>query len=284
MQFFFTRRQRQGLMLLLLLIVCLQAAIHFADFDSTRPVSLAGRQWLAMARSVDSMQRTHPPPPKIYPFNPNFITDYKGYRLGMTVPEIDRLFAFRKTGKFVNSASEFQRVTGISDSLLSAISPFFKFPDWVTEKKANASSGLKKRQWKEAEIVVADINTADAGALIAIRGIGPALSARILDMRQRLGGFVSMQQMDDVWGLQPEAVGELKRHFDVLKAPSVPKLKVNEASLKELLGFPYFHYPIGKNVLTYRSMHGRISDAGDLLNIEGIPAEKIKIIALYLEF
>ena len=59
---------------------------------------------------------------EIQPFNPNFITDYKGYVLGMSIEEIDRLHAFRKTNKYVNSAKEFQQVTQVSDSFLKYIS------------------------------------------------------------------------------------------------------------------------------------------------------------------
>ncbi len=46
--------------------------------------------------------------PKKYPFNPNYITDYKGAQFGMSTQEIDRLLAFRKQKKFINSASQFQ--------------------------------------------------------------------------------------------------------------------------------------------------------------------------------
>ncbi|MDB2632080.1 hypothetical protein N9Y27_03770 [Flavobacteriaceae bacterium] len=71
--------------------------------------------------------------PKRYPFNPNFITSYKGYELGMSLEEIERLHAFRAQNKWINSSQDFQKVTGISDSLLAAISPYFKFPKWVTQ-------------------------------------------------------------------------------------------------------------------------------------------------------
>jgi hypothetical protein len=53
----------------------------------------------------------------LYPFNPNFITDFKGYKLGMSVQEID-LLEYRKGNKYVNSPKEFQAVTQVSDSLL----------------------------------------------------------------------------------------------------------------------------------------------------------------------
>ena len=73
--------------------------------------------------------------PKTYPFNPNYITDYKGERLGMSLIEIDRLLAFRKQNKFINSKYEFQQVTKVSDTLLNKIAPYFKFPDWVVKEK-----------------------------------------------------------------------------------------------------------------------------------------------------
>ena len=75
--------------------------------------------------------------PKIFPFNPSFLTDYRGYQLGLSTEEIDRLLQHRKQGNYINSAKEFQKVTRISDSLLNTIEPYFKFPDWVTKKEAN---------------------------------------------------------------------------------------------------------------------------------------------------
>src|SRR5690606_11435650 len=78
--------------------------------------------------------------PTVYPFNPNYITDYRGTSLGMTNEEIDRLLAFRKQNKWVNSTKQFQEVTKISDSLLNTIAPYFKFPDWVENSISNSIS------------------------------------------------------------------------------------------------------------------------------------------------
>ena len=52
----------------------------------------------------------------------------------MTTKEIDRLHAYRKLNKFVNSIKEFQKITKVSDTLLSKMSPYFKFPDWVNKR------------------------------------------------------------------------------------------------------------------------------------------------------
>ena len=213
----------------------------------------------------------------------NFITDFKGYKLGMSVAEIDRLLAYRKTNKYVNSASEFQQVTKVSDSLLHTIAPYFKFPDWVTNKK-EFHSYSKIPFDKVAKIIVLDINEAKSEDLIKVYGIGEGLSARILKEKEKFGGFVSMEQMKDIWGLSPEVIERLEKEFKVSPLVKVKKIAVNNASVKELAQFPYFRYALAKSIVTYRSMNGDIKNAKDLLKINGFPVEKVNIIALYLDF
>ncbi len=92
---------------------------------------------------------------KIYPFNPNFITDYKGYALGMSVAEIDRLHAFRAQNNYANSPEDFQQVTLISDSLLNVIAPYFKFPEWTqkSSKKYSVNSNAPREGLGEVSSV-----------------------------------------------------------------------------------------------------------------------------------
>jgi hypothetical protein len=110
------------------------------------------QKWISLQSKVDSLKvEKQNYIPKIYPFNPNFITDYKGSKLGMSVAEIDRLLNFRKTNQYVNSASEFQKVTQVSDSLLNTISPYFKFPDWVNKGKNNKFKPFEKKTVKKQD-------------------------------------------------------------------------------------------------------------------------------------
>ncbi|WP_317128648.1 helix-hairpin-helix domain-containing protein [Flavobacterium sp. GT3P67] len=224
--------------------------------------------------------------PKIYLFNPNFITDYKGYKLGMSVEEIDRLFAFRNENKYVNSPKEFQNVTKISDSLLNVIAPYFKFPDWVNNKKEYKEFKKYPNQAfaKKEKIALIDINQASKEDLIKIYGIGEAISLRILKQKESLGGFVSMEQMKDVWGLSPEVIENLNTHFKVSVLPNFKKIEINNASLKELSQFYYFRYALAKEIVTYRSMRGNINNIEDLTKIKGFPVDKANIIGLYLDF
>jgi DNA uptake protein ComE-like DNA-binding protein len=291
--FKFTKQQRTGIFLLFVFIMILQTIYIFVDFSLPEKAFPEKEQWISLQSEIDSMKIVKlSEKPKVYSFNPNFITDYKGYKLGMSVQEIDRLLTFRKENKYVNSAKEFQDVTKVSDSLLSTLAPLFKFPDWTknktdfkTERKEFVQKeNFRKDNFKKEKIIVLDINQATQEDLVKIYGIGEALSSRILKQKEILGCFVSMEQMNDVWGLSPEVISELNAHFKVVIPPSFKKIAINDASLKELSQFSYFRYALAKQIVTYRSMNGNINNIEDLSKIKGFPVDKAKIISLYLEF
>jgi DNA uptake protein ComE-like DNA-binding protein len=285
--FKFTNQQRKGIFLFLLLIIGLQFAYFFSDFSQIEKNFSEKKEWLALQTEIDSLKTTrYKEKQKIYPFNPNFISDYKAYKLGMSLKEIDRLFAFRKDNKYVSSAEEFQKVTKVSDSLLHRISPYFKFLDWINKKNVSMSGKQYEQKSfpKKGKIVAMDINQATQEDLMKIYGIGEGLSLRILKQKESLEAFVSMEQMNDVWGVSPEVVTELKNHFRVLSFPKIKKILINDASLKELAQFSYFRYVLAKQIVTYRSMNGNIKNIEDLIKIKGFPVEKANIIGLYLEF
>ena len=280
----YSKSQRIGIILLFGLIVLCQSFYVIHDFKSEELNTAEARKWLAHQSVVDSLKsQSYNVKPTIYPFNPNFITDFKGYKLGMSVAEIDRLLAYRKQNKFVNSAAEFQAVTKVSDSLLNAISPYFKFPDWVNNKKEYTTSTAKPTFNKPEKIVVVDINQATKADLMKVYGIGDKISDRILDYKNKLGAFVSMEQLDDVWGLSPEVIAKLNQNFEVKSTAGIQKININNASIKELSHFPFFKYALAKEIVVFRSMNGDIKTE-DLSKIKGFPVDKIKIIALYLEF
>ncbi len=280
----YSKSQRIGIILFFLIVILTQGFYYFCDFNTIQSNNADKVKWLANQSVIDSLKlEKNNFKTTIYPFNPNFITDFKGYKLGMNVEEINRLLAFRKQNKFVNSAADFQGVTKISDSLLKTISPYFKFPDWVTNKKSNYKPFDKKDFSKSEKLVVMDINEASKEDLMKIYGIGDKISDRILLEKQKYGAFVSMEQMDAIWGLSPEVIEKLKVAFVVNSFGNSKKIKINDASVKELSQFPFFRYQLAKDIVIYRTMHGAIR-VEDLTKIKGFPIEKIKIIALYLEF
>lgn len=224
---------------------------------------------------------------KIFPFNPNFISDYKGYTLGMSVKEIDRLHKFRETNKYVNSPEEFQKVTLVSDSLLKAISSYFKFPEWTQKENEQLAAGARpnSRAHKSVDqknFLIRDLNSASEEDLKSINGIGEKLSARIIKFRNRLGGFLVDEQLSHVYGLESEVVDRTLKKFKVVEKPKIIKININTASRSELAELVYINYDLAYNIIAYRDTNGDIKAFNELTIIEGFPMEKLDIIQLYL--
>ena len=276
----FSKSQQIALVALLISIAGLQALYYrVLALPATKPTMSKWEYVSASPNKDDPFQRKSFP---IYPFNPNFISDYKAYKFGMSLPEINRLRAYRQRNLYVNSAEEFQQITQVSDSILQVLRPYFKFPDWVTQARKNSLYPSKNKS--SASIVKIDINQATAEDLKKIYGIGDGLSERIIQARQKLGAFVSMEQMNFIWGLRPEVIELLKINFEVSHVPVIQKINMNTCSLKELMQIPYLNYGNAKAILIYRSKSEKPISIEDLSKIDQFPVDKINIIALYLGF
>jgi DNA uptake protein ComE-like DNA-binding protein len=279
--FWYNKRQRNGIFFLLLIIVSLQCLFFFVDFSSNETNNLNFAEFSMFQKELDSLAKINNQPKTLYPFNPNFITDFKGYQLGMSIDEIDRLHNFRKKGQFVNSTAQFQRITQVNDSLLKTISSYFKFPEWVKSKRkysVNVNSVIKDKSIEKR-----DINLVTADDLRMVNGIGEKLSKRIIDYRQKLQGFTYNNQLYEVWNLNKEIVDKVLLSFQVLTPPIIEKININDATFKQVLRIVYIDYELTKNIFNYLDEVAEIQNIEELKKIEGFPLEKFDRIALYLE-
>jgi len=222
-------------------------------------------------------KKTH----KLYPFNPNFITDYKGYVLGMSIEQIDCLHAFRAKNKYVKTALEFQKVTSISDTLLSKIAPYFKFPTWVAKTNVQKENTVNV-DYSYAKTIVKDLNTATAEDLKKVYGIGKKLSVRIIKFRDRLGGFLVADQLRDVYGLKPEVVTAILKKFKIISIPSIERINLNTATVNELASIVYIKRSVANDIIEYKYSNGEFKSIEELLEIEDFPTNRINRLALYL--
>jgi len=286
--FKFSKQERSGIFFLLLIIVVLQVVFYVMKYTS---IPLGGNLLIDSESQVkiDSLKQRSQEKDSIrfFPFNPNFITDFKGYTLGMSPEEIDRLHAFRAQNRFVNSPVEFQEITQVSDSLLQVISPYFKFPDWIgsnpiVQDKSSTPDRKKVSVASKVRKQLKDLNSVTAEELKAINGIGDKLSARIIKFRDRLGGFLEDDQLSDVYGLDPEVVSRTLDQFTVLSKPSIMKINLNKATVDEIAQLIYIGYDVASKIVEYREINGQISSLNELTKIEDFPVDKIHRIELYL--
>lgn len=282
--FTFSKQQRNGIFLLLLIIILFQVILFFSDFTSNE-ANGNSNEFLVFQKRIDSIKQLPKSESKhkVFPFNPNFITDYKGYTLGMSNEEIGRLLTYRAQDKWVNSAQEFQQVTNVSDSLLDAISPYFKFPEWVTNPKKNA---YKPKTFDNKPKVFAqktDLNQATASQLQKVYGVGEKLSERIINYRNKFeGGFISDIQLTEVYGLSPEVIENITNQFAVKTPRQIQKINLNTATKDQLVTIQYIDYEIAHNIIEARTLREGFTSWDDLAKVKDFPVKKIEIIKLYL--
>ncbi|MFT5243736.1 MAG: competence protein ComEA [Glaciecola sp.] len=283
----FTKKQRSGIFLLLIILLIAQCVYFFFDFSSeeldsnTQDVSV-------FQAEMDSLRivKLEASKPVIFSFNPNYITDFKGYSLGMSATEIDRLHAFRETNKWVNTAKDFQKITKVSDSLLAKISPFFKFPDWVTnpKPKTNYTNSYSNNSKPKTFAQKKDLNTATAAQLKRIYGIGEKLSERIVAYRTKYGDFIADVQLQEVYGLSPEVIERALNDFTVKTAKPITKININDATIDQLVTIKYIDYEIAHNIIEQRTLREGFESFNELTKVKDFPIKKSEIIKLYLTF
>lgn len=270
-RFVLSKPQQGAVFVLLICLISVQFFRYFSSVEGEQILSLVAT--LLNEQKLDSLQLLVEVKTGInFTFNPNFISDYKAYTLGLSVSELTRLKDYLIKGKWINSAQEFQRVSRISDSLLEVLKPQFKFPEFIQKSsfKTPSKSLIKK-----------DINTADVKALQAISGIGPALSERIVKYRTYLSGFSEMDQCYEVYGLDSLVVQKLIKQFDIQTPPKIVKLNINTASLDELQKTPYLSRQEARAIIAYRTKNTLVTTAILSELFDEFPNKKARI-KLYL--
>ena len=279
----FSKSQQSGIFLLICIIIGLLSVYLFVDFSSDE-IEYEQLKLDKFQKEIDSLKmiKIVNSKPKIYPFNPNYITDYKGYTLGMSVEEIDRLLEFRKRDNWINSATQFQQVTKVSDSLLNAISPYFKFPEWITNPKTIPSKNYPTNNKKSFTQKI-DLNKATAIQLQEVNGVGETLSERIIRYRNRfVGGFIADVQLHDIYGLTPEVIERITRDFAVKTPRPIKKINLNTATVQDLVTIQHIDYDLAYNIVEQRTLREGFNSFEELTKVKDFPAQKIEIIKLYL--
>ena len=282
--FQFSNQQRNGIFLLLFIIIVIQCVYMFVDFSNENNYS-NNPHIEELRKEIDSLRAAEIEnnKPKIYPFNPNYITDYKGYTLGMSNEEIDRLHQFRSNKQWVNSAKDFQKVTQVSDSLLAIISPYFKFPEWVANPKSKTSFTNYNSNVIKSFDQKQDLNKASETSLKKVYGIGEKLAGRIVQYRNRLrGGFHSMVELSEVYGLTPEVIDNVKKEFAVKSPREIKIYNLNTATRDELVLIKYIDYEVANNIIEERTLREGFNSLEELTKVEDFPINKYEIIKLYL--
>ena len=123
------------------------------------------------------------------------------------------------------------------------------------------------------------LNTADSAALVTVPGIGPYFARKVIWYGERLGGYVSVDQLDEIEGFPLDA-----KDYFVVENACPEKLNINQLSLAALKRHPYINYFQAKAILDYRRLHGPIHSLDDLRLSKDFSPEAIARLTPYVEY
>jgi DNA uptake protein ComE-like DNA-binding protein len=136
---------------------------------------------------------------------------------------------------------------------------------------------------KAAPGVVIELNTADTSKLMELNGIGSSFARRIISYRDRLGGFLSKDQLKEVFGLDSEKYAGLQAQVSA-DASLIKKIPINTVTFDGLSKFPYLSYKQMNAIIRFREQHGEYESAADLGNIAIMDAQTLQKIKPYITF
>lgn len=226
--------------------------------------------------------------PEPFPFDPNTATVQQFQALGMPTFIAERIEKYRSKGGKFRKKEDLQRIYGLQPALYQRLEPYIslaapKETNIATATSAPASPLPTPPTFaKKTAPAPFDINTADTTQLIRLKGIGSKLAARIVKFRDGLGGFISVTQYSEIFGLDSLALSELNRWAAVRTTPQ--KININTASAEDIDRHPYISKRQAEIIVRYREQHGAYKSAQELLNIKILDEKLISKIAPYLAF
>src|SRR5688572_1532965 len=218
----------------------------------------------------------------LFHFDPNSTAAKDLIRLGFSQNLATRITRYREKGGKFRIKSDLLKIYGVDSTFYQRIYPFISLPQGkAAGEKAGKTFESKNASAVKKVLEKFDLNNADTSQLKKIYGIGDKLSLRILKYRDVLGGFVSMGQLKEVYGLDSLVITRLIESSTIKNEFKPTKININTASEKQLSSHPYLS-KVAKAIGSYRFQHGDFNRVEDIQNVSAIDEKFIQRIIPYL--
>jgi DNA uptake protein ComE-like DNA-binding protein len=202
---------------------------------------------------------------KLFAFNPNTIDAAGWKRLGLRDKTINTIINYRNKGGKFRKPEDLKKIWGMRPQEAERLIPFINIttaePQTSFKKTANNNSTSVQNT-----ITIIDINTATPEQMKSLPGMDYRMPYRILGYRDKLGGFYSVDQIKETYGITDSMFQSIKPYIKI-DNKNIIQLNINTASDYELSNHPYIGKDIGKAIFIYRQQHGNYQTVSDLKKI-----------------
>lgn len=261
------RRDREGIISFILLLIAITSIAGYftqqrkldrlADqevlFSYLEAQELQEEQLGFQSREVDILEIRQR-------FDPNQLDVAGWMRTGLSERQALSVLKYLSRGSGVKSISDLSRIHVLSDRWHRENDSLLLFPSISEEPKTPQTADVGGFASKYVPL---ELNSADTNALVKINGIGAYSARAIVKYRERLGGFVSYDQLNEIRALREE-VKEVLRTKTILDQRLIRTICIDTCSAEDLIGFPYLKPKQVRTLLNFRDMHGGFSELNQL--------------------
>ena len=297
--FYFSLSERRAIYVLLVLIAVLVVAIVWTPTPDVRSVNaVAEADSLVLSQKYKEGRKSFARNERIKedvssvlaPFDPNLADSIELLRLGLPSYVVKNVIKYRQKGGCFSSPESFARIYGLTATKFEELKPYIyiseEFIKKPNQKKSTQEQSKREERvdslqkpFKYPEGTLVDVNAADTTELKKIPGIGSGIARRIVAYRDRLGGFCSLDQLNEVEFVSADLLKWFK-----LESDSVRKLPINRVGLDKLRAHPYINFYQAKVIVEYRRKKGEIKSLSQLALYEEFTEKDLKRLSAYISF
>lgn len=223
--------------------------------------------------------------PTIQPiaFDPNKADEKTFLQNGIPQHVVNTIFKYRDRGGVFQTKGDLKKIYTLKEDIYNKIEPYIEIAP--IEKRIIVKASAQKEDTPKSSSkptnTIIDINQSSPEEWQQLNGIGPSFSKRIVKFRDKLGGFSSVNQVRETYGLPDSTFQKIKPQLQ--SSPILNKINLNEATEDQLKAHPYISWNQAKLIISYRNMHGKFQSVNELLKIGALKKEWIEKIQIYLK-
>lgn len=292
-------QERQGFLVLAVLLLLWAGWLTYRQwFKAPEPFDLGAMRTEVEAFIVENDDNVAvPDTASLERFNPNDLDKSGWMALGLSDRQASGIMRWVERGGRFRSKADVAKMYSIKPEQYALLAPFMLLPDSAPERPRSAEppehkpwpvrdSSQRAKTWPDRPVYeVVELNAADSAALTALPGIGRSFARGIIKYRNQLGGYVSLDQLNEVFVLRdkPDAVQKIAGFLRV-DADKARKLNMNTATAEEFTGHPYLwkKWSIAKAIVAYRTQHGPYTTVEDIKKCLLVDDELFRKLSPYL--
>lgn len=232
-----------------------------------------------------------------FPFNPNTLTEEEWLQMGLTDRQVRNIMNYKAKGGKFYSKNDLGKLYTISEEEFAQLEPFIVLPEVSRGKNTNTkaasqsgvstgsttANGSTTAPTEKKPIPIVDLNTVDSTTLVELPQIGPYTAVRIVEFREKLGGFIDKEQLRDVKGMDDARFAAIQPYIN-LAAVEIRKVDVNRADFKTLVHHPYLNYEQVKRIVNQREKRGMIKNWAQLEELIKEDGEVNPLLEQYVKY